>query len=146
MADRKLILLALLVGSYLAFAPRGAEGEETSPPSDVLFEFDRADLTEEGREALAETAAHVAEEAEGGTVTVHGHTDGVGGEDYNLRLSEQRARTVAAALEELTGDADITFDTVGHGAAEPVAPERIGGWDNPRGREQNRRVEVEVGG
>ena len=64
---------------------------------DVLFEFDRAALTEEARE----TAQEIAKALRGigdRPVLVEGHTDSVGSYEYNQRLSEDRAENVASAL------------------------------------------------
>jgi outer membrane protein OmpA-like peptidoglycan-associated protein len=111
---------------------------------DVLFEFDRADLTPSARtkiQAVAEIVVRLAPER---TLSVEGHSDSVGTEDYNLDLSLRRAKSVS---EELVtgGVAPEKIRTVGLGERFPVAPNRTAeGHDNPQGRAQNRRVEVVI--
>lgn len=110
-----------------------------SVTSDVLFAFDSADLTDPARDTLAQIATMLVGNP-GGTVQVVGHTDSKGSDDYNQRLSEQRAEAVAGFLAN-SDVARSRLDPVGRGEAEPVAPNEIDGADNPDGRAQNRRVE-----
>lgn len=114
-----------------------------SVTSDVLFAFDSAELTAPARETLARIAA-VLTEGEGGavqgTVQVVGHTDAKGPEDYNQRLSEERAASVVTSLTE-SGVPAARLRAAGRGETEPVTPNQIDGADNPEGRAQNRRVE-----
>lgn len=114
-----------------------------SVTSDVLFAFDSAELTAPARETLARIAA-VLTEGEGGAsqgaVQVVGHTDSKGPEDYNQRLSEDRAASVVAFLTE-SGVPSDRLRAAGRGESEPVAPNQIDGADDPEGRAQNRRVE-----
>ena len=70
-------------------------------------------------------------------ISVIGHTDSTGPEEYNLSLSEQRAATVAAMLEERYPDAAV--EIVGRGESDPIATN-----DTREGRQMNRRVEIDV--
>jgi OmpA-OmpF porin, OOP family len=109
--------------------------------ADVLFEFDRADLTPAAGSRLDEIAGHLTELGPR-QVTIGGHTDNHGDPPYNQDLSERRAEAVRAALDERLGDG-FTFDVTGHGETQPVAPnENADGADNPEGRALNRRVEI----
>ena len=79
-----------------------------------------------------------------GKLTIIGHTDSKGSDDYNDRLSEARARTVR---DWLGGKGFVPAETSveGRGERQPVAPnENADGSDNPEGRQQNRRVEIEI--
>ncbi len=105
--------------------------------SDLLFEFGSADLTPAARTAVAELADDVPQDA---TVHVDGHTDSVGGQKLNLRLSTERAEAVAQVLGDARPDLDLEVE--GHGEDDPVAENEVGGEDNPAGRALNRRVEV----
>jgi OOP family OmpA-OmpF porin len=109
--------------------------------SDVLFDFDKADVTDAARTRLGELAGRLS--ALGArAVTVAGHTDDHGDPPYNQDLSLRRARAVEAALRERLG-AGFTFDVAGYGETKPVAPNRHDdGTDDPGGRAENRRVEV----
>jgi OOP family OmpA-OmpF porin len=73
---------------------------------------------------------------------VEGHTDGKGSDAVNQPLSERRARRVAEVLERRFPNLAGRVTSVGFGAARPVAPNTIGGKDNPAGRRLNRRVEI----
>jgi len=109
--------------------------------ADVLFAFDKADLTPQASDALAVAAGHIRNEAKG-VVQVDGYTDALGDANYNLDLSKRRAAAVEAALAPLVGK-PVQFVSAGHGAADPVAPnKKPDGTDNPDGRAMNRRVTV----
>jgi outer membrane protein OmpA-like peptidoglycan-associated protein len=74
------------------------------------------------------------------TLQVEGHTDSVGTDDFNQRLSEQRAGSVREFLiGQGLNDSAITAE--GFGKTEPVATN-----DTPEGRQRNRRVEIVVNG
>lgn len=109
----------------------------------VLFEFDRADLTRDGRRRVTDIADVLAHEGRGRRVSIEGHTDSIGSAAYNQRLSERRAQSVADALVD--GGIDRRrLRTEGFGERYPVAPNTVHGRDNPAGRERNRRVEVVI--
>lgn len=104
---------------------------------DVLFDTGKATL-KPGAASTIDRLAQFLERAPDRSVAIEGHTDSVGGEDYNLRLSEARADSVKAALVAKGIDAR-RVTTVGKGEGEPVA-----GNDNAAGRQQNRRVAIIV--
>jgi len=103
----------------------------------VLFEFDRSDLTEEGRLQL-DTVAHRLLQNRFLVVEVNGHTDIIGDDGYNLELSERRARSVMDYLVSKGVDSH-RLRLAWHGFHTPTA-------DNTTedGRRQNRRVEFTV--
>ncbi|MEL7975622.1 OmpA family protein [Isoptericola sp. F-RaC21] len=105
--------------------------------SDLLFDFGKATLTPEAKKAVAELAGDVPQDA---TVRVDGYTDSIGTDAKNLKLSKQRANAVADVLG--SERPDLTLKVKGHGEADPVAENEVGGEDNPAGRALNRRVEV----
>jgi outer membrane protein OmpA-like peptidoglycan-associated protein len=72
------------------------------------------------------------------TAVVEGHTDSVGGEDYNQGLSQRRAEAVRAYLLRMGVDA-ARITATGMGESAPVAPN-----ESAAGRQQNRRVEIIV--
>ena len=67
---------------------------------------------------------------------VEGHTDSIGSEAYNLRLSERRANAVADYMES-QGISSSRITTKGWGKSKPVADNRT-----KEGRAKNRRVEI----
>ncbi len=71
------------------------------------------------------------------TLQVRGYADASGSEQVNLRLSQQRADTVAKALQ-IRGVPVQHIRAKGYGAQKPVASN-----NTPEGRAQNRRVEIE---
>ncbi|HXG18689.1 MAG TPA: OmpA family protein [Methylomirabilota bacterium] len=108
---------------------------------DVLFEFGKANLTGDARSKIRGISEVLNNQARGRRISVEGHTDSIGSEAFNQRLSERRANTVAAALETEGVNADRIV-AKGFGERYPVAPNTINGVDNPEGRAKNRRVEV----
>lgn len=111
--------------------------------ADVLFAFDKADLTAAARAKLAEAAQEVRARRATGTVVVGGHADAKGSAAYNTRLSLRRAEAVTAALEPLLAGLPVTLTAKGYGSTRPVAPNtKPDGSDNPAGRTRNRRVTV----
>ena len=122
------------------------EGIEIDLPSGVLFDFNSATVRPDAEPELEKVAAILGAYAEA-EVVLTGHTDSVGSDADNQRLSEQRAESVRNELVQQYQVETTRLTTEGRGEMEPVAPnENSDGSDNPAGREQNRRVEVLVVG
>jgi len=124
---------------------RNIEARETSRGvavnlPNVNFEFDRADLTPDGRAKVDQIANIIRRDAPNRRVTVEGHAsrESAAQEAYNQRLSERRAATVADALER-NGVNGKNLSSQGLGTRAPIASN-----DNESGRQQNRRVEVVI--
>jgi outer membrane protein OmpA-like peptidoglycan-associated protein len=110
---------------------------------DALFDFDKSDLRSDAEETLVAAGPEIGQTGTG-RLTITGHTDSKGSDAYNDRLSEARARTVRDWLGA-KGFIPAGTSFVGRGERQPVAPnENTDGSDNPEGRQQNRRVEVEI--
>ena len=107
--------------------------------SDVLFDFNKYTLRPAAREKLAKISGIILSHP-GLRLEVDGYTDSIGSEDYNLKLSDNRAEGVRSYLigEGIVPD-DITAK--GFGKANPVASN-----DTAAGRQKNRRVEMVVSG
>lgn len=110
--------------------------------ADVLFAFDKATLTGKAKSRIAQAAKVLRTKGVTGKVRVNGYTDSLGSKSYNLDLSKRRAKAVRQALAPRLKGTGITLVPEGHGEADPVAPNRLDGRDNPKGRTLNRRVEV----
>ena len=111
---------------------------------DVLFEFGKANLTGEARAKVGSISEVLNSQAKGRRVSVEGHTDSIGSDAYNQKLSERRAETVASTLEG-GGVSTERVTAKGYGKRYPVAPNsNPDGTDNPAGRAKNRRVEVVI--
>lgn len=102
---------------------------------DVLFKFDRADLTTDAIRAVREIA-DVTKQYQERSLAVEGHTDSVGTIIYNQRLSEERAINVARELVS-EGVAKRRIAVTGFGESDPISSNQT-----EHGRSRNRRVEV----
>jgi outer membrane protein OmpA-like peptidoglycan-associated protein len=107
--------------------------------SDVLFDTAKSSLRPLAREKLAKVAGIVSGHP-GLRLDVEGHTDSVGGDDYNQRLSEQRGGAVRDFLIE-QGMPGSSVTAKGFGKTQPSASN-----DTASGRQQNRRVELVISG
>ena len=103
----------------------------------ALFDTNSADLNSAGSSAMDAMFSALAEYKGITGISVVGHTDSRGSDDYNQALSEQRAATVAAAIAARYADSRI--DVQGMGESSPVASN-----DTTEGRQLNRRVEIDV--
>jgi outer membrane protein OmpA-like peptidoglycan-associated protein len=104
-------------------------------PGNITFQTDSYDLNSSFFRVL-DSVAVVLTEYKQTIVEVAGHTDSTGTEQYNQRLSEQRANTVAQYLTA-RGIAADRIITIGAGESRPVASN-----DTAEGRALNRRVEL----
>jgi outer membrane protein OmpA-like peptidoglycan-associated protein len=107
--------------------------------SDVLFDFNKYTLRPAAREKLAKISGIILSHP-GLRLEVDGYTDSIGSEDYNLKLSDQRAGGVRSYLIG-EGIAPDNIVSKGFGKDNPVASN-----DNAAGRQRNRRVEMVVSG
>jgi outer membrane protein OmpA-like peptidoglycan-associated protein len=107
--------------------------------ADVLFAFGKYDLKPDAQLKLAKLAG-IIQAHPGLHLAIEGHTDNVGSDETNMKLSQQRADAVRDFLIN-QGLAPDTVTAVGMGKADPVA-------DNSTadGRQKNRRVEIIVSG
>ncbi|MFO7287383.1 MAG: OmpA family protein [Gammaproteobacteria bacterium] len=106
-------------------------------PGNITFATDSADLSASFYDVL-NSVALVLNEFNQTVIEVAGHTDSTGSEEYNQRLSERRAASVAAYLRTRGVRADRIIE-VGVGESRPIASN-----DTPEGRQQNRRVELTI--
>ena len=116
---------------------RVGEGIMVTFDSGILFEFGKYSLTEASKVEL-NRMADVFKKYPETDIMIDGHTDSVGSDATNQRLSEQRAASVADYLAQ-TGIDRLRMQTVGHGETLPVATN-----DTDEGRAANRRVEVGI--
>jgi outer membrane protein OmpA-like peptidoglycan-associated protein len=107
--------------------------------SDVLFDTGRYTLKPGAREKLAKLSGIILGHP-GLRIAIEGYTDSVGGDEYNMRLSENRAKAVREFLvaENLSAEA-VTAQ--GFGKSNPVADN-----SSASGRQMNRRVQLVVSG
>ena len=107
--------------------------------ADAFFDFDKSVLKAEGKAKLKDLVAKIQNISLEVVIAV-GHTDSVGTDAYNQKLSERRAEAVKAFLVSL-GVPKNRIYTEGKGESAPAADNQTAA-----GRAKNRRVEVEVVG
>jgi OOP family OmpA-OmpF porin len=113
--------------------------EKVTLAADALFDFDKAVIKPDSRAKLDDLAAKVKGVALEVVIAI-GHTDSIGGDAYNQRLSVRRAEAVKAYLVSKGIEPNRIY-TEGKGKKQPIADNRTA-----EGRAKNRRVEIEVVG
>jgi outer membrane protein OmpA-like peptidoglycan-associated protein len=111
------------------------KGIKFSFSSEVLFDFDKVKIKEGAEKKLKETV-RILDSYEYKSLSIEGHTDDVGTDEYNLNLSRRRAEAVAEYLVKLGVDKN-KISVIGHGESKPVATN-----ETKSGRALNRRVEI----
>jgi len=106
-------------------------------PSNITFATDQSDV-QPGFYQTLNSVALVLKKFNRTVVDVYGHTDSTGGADYNLRLSERRALSVANYLVA-QGTDQRRFYVLGYGASQPIASNAT-----QAGRAENRRVTIQL--
>jgi len=107
----------------------------------LYFEYDQAELHPRAQKQLFIVAEMLKSDAKR-KLYITGHTDAMGTDDYNIRLSQSRAKTVKEQLAALGVPADQVV-TEGMGKAVPLSPnQKADGSDDPEGRSRNRRAEI----
>ena len=120
-------------------APAAPATEKVSFAADAFFDFNKTALKPEGKAKLDDLADKV-KGLNLEVVIAVGHTDSVGSDAYNDKLSVKRSEAVKAYLADKGIDASKIY-TEGKGEKQPVADNK-----SADGRAQNRRVEIEVVG
>lgn len=119
-----------------ATVERVGEGIQVTFDSGLLFAFDSETLLDPAKANLT-TLANSLTKYKDSDLMIVGHTDAIGSEEYNQKLSERRAYSAANYLR--SKGVVRTIRTLGLGEGEPVASN-----ETEEGRRQNRRVEVAI--
>jgi OOP family OmpA-OmpF porin len=107
--------------------------------ADALFDFDKSVLRPDGRKSIDDALAKL-RGVDLELVIATGHTDSVGSDAYNQKLSERRAAAVKEYLVS-KGIPASKVTTIGKGESQPVATNKTA-----EGRQKNRRVDIEFKG
>ncbi len=111
--------------------------EKISLKADAHFDFDKSELKSGDKKELDAAAAKI-KTMKVESITVTGHTDNVGTDAYNQKLSERRAEAVKKYLVGKGVNAG-QIQTQGKGESQPVADNKT-----TDGRAKNRRVDIEI--
>ena len=104
----------------------------------VHFDFDKATIRPDAKPVLDEAVNTLKQDEGWQALIVEGHTDSIGSEKYNMKLSQRRANAVREYLVQ-HGISASRIRSEGFGESNPVASN-----DTADGRAQNRRVELHV--
>jgi OOP family OmpA-OmpF porin len=107
----------------------------------INFDFDKSDIKPEYYQELADFASYMRQQQSFTVVEIAGHTDSVGTDEYNQKLSERRAMAVRDYMVNELGMDDKLFSAVGYGESKPIASN-----DTEAGRAENRRILAELKG
>lgn len=118
---------------------QNGNGEAIRLNTDVLFALNKAKLSNKAKGILKDVAQKI-DQAKSTTIKVDGYTDNSGNDAINNPLSKRRAQAVADELKKLVTRSGVTYQTEGHGSADPVASNK-----STAGRQKNRRVTVTIG-
>lgn len=118
-------------------APKPIHTYKKQLSSSSSFALNSAELTSNAKSELQEVI-EVMNKYPQSNVTIIGHTDSTGTEQYNMQLSEKRAKAVASYIES-RGVEDSRVTTRAMGETQPIATNKT-----REGRQKNRRVDIEV--
>jgi outer membrane protein OmpA-like peptidoglycan-associated protein len=113
--------------------------EEVIVIRDVHFQFDSAKLTPADKDVLNTIATRLKQESSSAQLTVTGHTDSVGSDAYNQKLSDRRAHSVVEYLISQGVPRSSFVSVTGAGESQPVADNKTAD-----GRSLNRRTEIKI--
>lgn len=105
---------------------------------DLTFEIDRGAIQRDDLEKLAVVGTFLTKYP-GTTAVIEGHTDNIGTEEHNLRLSKERAESVVTYLVDTVHVDRSRLSAVGYGWSRPIADN-----DTEEGKRQNRRINAVV--
>nr|MDA3868863.1 OmpA family protein [Gammaproteobacteria bacterium] len=106
--------------------------------SGVIFGFNQSLLTTAARTKLDEVIAQIPSYPSS-KISVAGHTDNQGADDYNMQLSLQRAQAVSDYISRHLSQSQVAIEAIGYGEESPIADN-----DSESGQQKNRRVEIIV--
>lgn len=149
----------LLINKNFSFSTKDAKRDETVDVStisltsvsqksivieNIYYEFNQSELTSKAKETLDSTLMVLLTRYPTLQVEIASHTDNIGEEKYNQRLSERRANSVVQYLIS-KGIIRKRLTAKGYGESAPISPNQNNdGSDNSEGRNKNRRTEFKI--
>lgn len=121
-------------------APVAPTFERMTLDGEALFATNSARLTSDGKAAVDNVVEQLRSFDKVKSISIMGHTDSTGSEDYNQQLSERRANSVREYLIS-RGVNPALLSASGMGESSPIADNKT-----RDGRQQNRRVDIDVDG
>lgn len=110
----------------------------------IYYPFDQAYLTDQSKTVIDTTIYPILLDNPAIIVEISSHTDWLGSDKYNQRLSQSRAESVVKYLIDNGIDKDRVV-AKGYGESSPLEPNAFpDGKDNPEGRQKNRRTEFKI--
>jgi OmpA-OmpF porin, OOP family len=131
--------VAAVLTTSTVLMPTIVESQKSIVLKEVILNFSYADSKIKTKQEIAELKEFL-NAHENSTVLISGHTDNLGSEAYNQNLSESRAETVMSILVR-NGVKATKITTQGKGESAPLTSN-----DTKKGRQQNRRVVVQIYG
>jgi outer membrane protein OmpA-like peptidoglycan-associated protein/Tol biopolymer transport system component len=122
---------------------RNLQGGKRMILRNIFFDYNQASLRSRSRHELNKLYDFMKQNPTA-SIQVSGHTDSRGNDDYNMRLSKDRAQSVVDYLIR-NGISSSRLQAVGYGETRPIARnENADSSDNPVGRQLNRRIEISI--
>jgi OmpA-OmpF porin, OOP family len=112
----------------------------------IYYDFDKYKLTDAARQTIDSMLMPLFDLFPAGIIEIGSHTDSIGTDLYNMKLSQKRSESIVSYLisKGISGDRLVAK---GYGMRIPIAPNtNDDGSDNPEGRQLNRRTEIKVVG
>lgn len=110
----------------------------------IYYGTGKSKLTSENLALLDTTVIYLLDMLPNAIIEIGSHTDNIGTEDFNLKLSQKRADEVTKYLEA-KGISEDRLVAKGYGYSQPIAPNQFpDGTDNPEGRRLNRRTQIRI--
>ncbi len=106
---------------------------------DILFDFNSSEVKKDFYPVLAKLANYIKKGRGFTRLEIAGHTDSIGSDEYNRRLSLRRANAVRTLLVRVTDIPQQQIIARGYGESQPIADN-----GNYQGRQLNRRVEFKI--
>lgn len=129
---------AQAVAPVLVVVPVVAKSQEYCSILDIQFEINNDDIQRQETEKLGVVGTFMTKYPDT-TAVIEGHSDNIGSDEDNMKLSQGRAESVVNYLEDTSHIAASRLSAVGYGATRPIASN-----DTQEGQRRNRRIDAVI--